>query len=194
DESFVLAAGASKTIIQNAAPPSNGSTVNNWNSVGRYIGSALVTSTGGQTLVAVVNEVRPSPALGAAYEGFNPASATLNASAPLIMANNSTYYTSIQVQNVSVGSANVTIDYGPNTAGSFAPQNEVFPLAAGASKTIIQNAAPPSNGSTVNNWGANKYIGSATVTATGGNIVAIINQISLSVSGDQLASTDAFNY
>ena len=152
-----------------------------------------MTNSGNQPLVAIVNQVRPSPALGSAYEGFDPATATAKVSAPLIMANNSTYYTGIQVQNVTTGSVNVTIKYGPNTAGAFAPADEVFTLAAGASKTIIQNGAPPGNGSAVNNWGTNKYIGSATVTASG-NIVAIVNQVSLSVAGDQFATSDAFNY
>lgn len=192
NESFSLAAGASKTIIQNGAPPGNGS-ANDWGTVGKYIGGALVTNSGSQPLVAIVNQVRPAPALGSAYEGFDPLTATVKVSAPLIMANNSTYYTGIQVQNVTTGSVNVTIKYGPNTAGAFAPADEVFTLAAGASKTIIQNGAPPGNGSTVNNWGTNKYIGSATVTASG-NVVAIVNQVSLSVAGDQFATSDAFNY
>lgn len=194
DEVFDLGPGAAKTIIQNGAPPSNGS-VNNWGTVGRYIGGALVTNTGNQPLVAIVNQVRPSPALGSSYEGFNPSAATTRASAPLIMANNSSYYTGIQVQNVSPsGSADVTITYGPNTAGTFAPAPEVFTLAAGASKTIIQNSAPPGNGSTVNNWGTHRYIGSATITATGGNIVAIVNQVSFSRPGDQFSTGVAFNY
>ena len=193
NETFTLAAGASKTIQQNAAPPSNGS-ANNWGTVGRYIGAATITNSANQPLVAIVNQVRPSPALGAAYEGFDPAAATAKASAPLIMANNSSYYTGVQVQNVSGGSVNVTIQYGPNTAGAFAPANEVFSLGAGSSKTIIQNGAPPNNGSAVNNWGANKYIGSATITATGGNIVAVVNQVSGSVAGDQFAASNAFNY
>ena len=192
NETFSLAPGASKTILQNGAPPGNGS-ANNWGTVGKYIGSATITNSANQPLVAIVNQVRPSPALGSAYEGFDPATATTKASAPLIMANNSSYYTGVQVQNVSGGSVNVTIQYGPNTAGAFAPANEVFSLASGASKTIIQNGAPPGNGSTVNNWGANKYIGSATITASG-NVVAIVNQVSLSVTGDQMATSNAFNY
>ena len=192
DETFALAPGASKTIIQNGAPPGNGS-VNNWGTVGKYIGGALITNSGSQPLVAIANQVLPSPALGSAYEGFDPTTATTKVSAPLIMANNSTYYTGIQVQNVGGSTANVTIKYGPNTAGAFAPADEVFTLAAGASKTIIQNGSVPGNGSTVNNWGANKYIGSATITANG-NIVAIVNQVSFSVAGDQFATSDAFNY
>lgn len=193
DEVFDLAPGASKTIIQNGAPPANGS-VNDWNAIGRYIGGAIITNSGNQPLVAIVNQVRPgSNALGTAYEGFDPASATTRASAPLIMANNSTYYTGIQVQNVSNDTVHVVIDYGPNTAGTFNPANEEFDLAPGTSKTIIQNGAPPANGSTVNDWGTNRYIGSATITANG-NIVAIVNQVSLSRPGDQFATTNAFNY
>ena len=194
NEVFTLAAGASKTIIQNGAPPNNGSTVNNWANIGRYIGGATITNSAGQNLVAIVNQTLPSPAKGSAYEGFNPAAATTKISAPLLMANNSTYQTGVQVQNVGTVAATVTIDYGPNTAGSFNPANEVFTLQPGASKTIIQNGAPPSNGSTVNNWGTNRYIGSATITASAGKIVAIVNQLSPSLAGDQLASGDAFNY
>ncbi len=183
NESFTLAAGASKTILQNGAPPGNGS-ANNWGSIGKYIGGALISSSNSQPLVAIVNQVRPSPALGSAYEGFDPSTATTKVSAPLIMANNSTYYTGIQVQNVDTTSVNVTIKYSTNLAGSFAPADEVFTLAAGASKTIIQSGGA---------WSGNKYIGSATVTASG-KVVAIVNQVSLSVSGDQMATSDAFNY
>jgi len=192
NEVFDLAPGASKTIIQSGAS-GNGS-ANNWDTVGKYIGGATITNSGNQDLVAIVNQVRPSPALGTAYEGFDPSAATTKVSAPLIMANNSTYYTGVQVQNVSGGSVDVTIAYGPNTAGAFAPADEVFSLAAGASKTIIQLGSHPGNGSAVNDWGSNKYIGSATITAVGGNVVAIVNQVSLSVAGDQFATSDAFNF
>jgi hypothetical protein len=192
NEVFTLAAGASKTILQNGTAPGNGS-VNNWSTLGKYVGSATVTNSGGQLLVAIVNQVRATPALGSAYEGFDPAVATNQASAPLIMANNSTYYTGIQVQNVDTGSVNVTITYGPNAAGAFAPAAEVFTLTPGSSKTILQSGSFPGNGSAVNSWGANKYVGSATITANG-KVVAIVNQVSLSVSGDQFATGDAFNY
>jgi hypothetical protein len=190
-EVFNLAPGASKTIIQSGTPAQGGSAVNDWTTLGRYIGSATITNSGGQPLVAIVNQVRPNPALGTAYEGFNPAAATTKISAALIMSNNSSYYTGIQVQNVTGGPVDVTIDYGPNTAGTFNPVNETFTLPAGASKTIIQNSTTPANGS-VQNW-TEKYIGSATITATG-NVVAIVNQVSLSLSGDQFATSNAFNY
>lgn len=190
-ETFNLAAGASKTILQAGTAAQSGSK-NDWTTFGRYIGGATITNTAGQNLVAIVNQVRPSPALGSAYEGFNPATATSKISAALIMSNNSSYYTGIQVQNVSAGNVQVTVTYGPNTAGSFAPAAETFALAAGASKTIIQSGNSPANGSQ-QNW-TQKYVGSATITATGGNIVAIVNQVSTTVAGDQFATSDAFNY
>ena len=138
-----------------------------------------------------MNQVRPTPALGSAYEGFNPATATTKISAALIMSNNSSYYTGIQVQNVSGGTVSVTIKYGPNTADHSRPADETFDLTAGTSKTIIQLGNTPGNGSK-QNW-TQKYVGSATITANG-NIVAIVNQVSTSVAGDQFATSDAFNY
>lgn len=190
-ETFNLAAGASKTIIQSGTMAQSGS-ANDWTTLGRYIGSATVTNDGNQPLVAIVNEVRPSPALGAAYEGFNPATATTKISAALIMANNSSYYTGMQIQNVTNGTVNVTVKYSANTAGTFAPVDETFSLAPGASKTIIQNGTKAGGNGSVQDW-TQKYIGSATITATG-NVVAIVNQVSNTVAGDQFASSDAFNY
>lgn len=198
-EVFSLAPGASKTVIQNAAPPSNGS-ANNWNTIGRYIGAATITNSGGQPLTAIVNQAKLAGSgtapQAAAYEGFNPSVTTWRASAPLIMANNSGYYTGVQTQNAGSSSCTVTITYGPNTAGTFAPQPEVFSLAPGSSKTIIQSGAPPSNGSTVNNWGTNRYIGSATITGSSTNckLAAIVNETAPSRPGDTFYSYDAFNY
>lgn len=188
-DTFTLAPGASKTILQAGTSAQSGS-VNNWSTFGRYIGGATITNSGGQNLVAIVNQVRNSPALGSSYEGFNPASATSKVSAPLIMSNNGGYYTGVQVQNVSAAAVNVTVTYGPNGAGSFAPAPETFTLQPGASKTIIQNGGTPSNGS-VQNW-TQKYVGSASITANG-SIVAIVNQLG-AAAGDQFATSDAFNY
>ena len=184
-----LDAGKSCTLIQNTGQ---------W--IGRYIGAATITNTAGQKLVVIVNQVSNGGAgygpFGTAYEGFNPSTATSKVSAPLIMANNSGYYTGIQVQNVGVGAcASVVIDYGPNVApgGTFNPVNETFSLAAGASKTIIQNGAPASNGG-VNNWvGVGKYIGSAEISGSGCSLVSIINEVSFS-TGDKFFTYDGLNY
>ena len=189
DDTCVLDPGESCTKIQNSGQ---------W--TGQYIGAATVTQTGSEPLVAIVNQVSTGPAAGlgpygTAYEGFDPSVATSNASAPLVMANNSGYYTGIQTQNVGGGDAcAITIDYGPNTAsgGTFNPVNESFTLDVGESKTIIQNGAPAGNGGS-NNWtGVGAYIGSAQISASGCDIVAIVNEVSL-ISGDNFFSYDAFN-
>ena len=189
DEACDLAAGQSCTLIQNTGQ---------W--VSRYIGAATITNTAGQKLVVIVNQVsNGGPGFGpfgTAYEGFNPAVATDKVSAPLIMANNSSYYTGIQVQNVGVGTcASVVIDYGPNVAvgGTFNPVSESFSLTAGASKTIIQNGSPAANGG-VNDWvGVGKYIGSAEISGSGCSLVSIINEVSFS-TGDKFFTYDGLNY
>jgi hypothetical protein len=197
-EVFTLGPGVSKAIIQGGTPPGNGSTVNDWITLGRYIGAATVTNSASQPLVAVINEVG-NPAgqgpFGSAYEGFSPSTATGNASAPLIMSNNAGYYTSIQIQNVGVANCpSVTVTYSPNTAGANNPISETgINLDPGASKTVIQSGAPPGNGS-LNNWGTiGRYVGSAAVSGSGCSLVAVINELKPGV-GDNLFTYNAFNY
>jgi hypothetical protein len=201
DEVFSLSPGQTKVVIQNSAPPSNGST-NNWNTIGRYIGGATISSNPNVNLVAVVNETSTGLGSGGPYgssfEGFNPGNATPHVTLPLIQSNNSGFYTSIMVQNVqnlSGTSCSVTVHYNANTAGSFAPKDEVFTLTQGQAWTVIQNSAPPSNGSTVNNWnGVGKYIGSAEITASSCNVVGIVNQQRFSTPGDTLFTYDGYNH
>jgi hypothetical protein len=180
--------GESCTLIQNAGK---------W--TGKYIGAATITNSADQNLVAIVNQVSLGGSgigpFGTAYEGFDPTSATANVSAPLVMANNSGYYTGIQVQNVGNSTcSDVTINYGPNVApgGTFNPADENFSLAAGGSKTIIQNSTPDKNGG-VNDWTGKRYIGSAEISSSGCSIVAIVNEVAI-VSGDQFFSYDGFNH
>lgn len=166
-----LAPGASCNVLQ---------TGGQWTQ--QYIGAATVTAS--EDLVVIVNSVRLSGGatgpFGASYEGFDPATATSDATAALIMSNNSGYFTSVQVMNVGGGACpSVTIDYSPNLAGAFQPQDEVFSLAAGANKSILQTGSVPGNGSTVNNWGTNKYIGSAEVSAPGCQIVTVMVELGL---------------
>ncbi len=176
-----LAAGASCTLIQLGGT---------WGS-NQYVGSATVTNSAAQPLVAIVNQVCPgglpacSSAVGTASEGFDPSTATSNVSAPLVMANNSGYYTGIQVQNVSGSAVDVTVTYGPNSAGAFAPSADTTTsLAAGASWTVIQTGGA---------WTGNSYVGSAQITATG-PIVALVNEINPAAAGDQFFTYNGFNY
>jgi hypothetical protein len=175
---FDLGPGASATNLQSGTE--------------RYIGSAMITAD--QPLVAIVNQVLPgAPSFGTAYESFAASDATPNINVPLVMSNNGGFYTGIQVQNVSDSEVEVTINYAPNTVeGMGNPSSDTFTLTAGSSKTLIQNgAAGETTG--VNNWTA-RYVGSASITATGGNIVAIVNEANLTLAGDQFYTFDAFNY
>jgi hypothetical protein len=152
----------------------------------KYVGSATITSSG-QPVVAIVNQVKQTGvAVGTAYNGFDPAKATSKVSAPLIMANNSGYYTGVQVMNVGGAATTVTGTYGPNTAGSYAPPPETKLLQPGDSVTWIQNSGV---------WTGKKYVGSMSVSASGGGeVVMIANQIWPAASGDQFMTYDGFNY
>jgi len=167
-----IAAGASHTFIQSGGQ---------WTDT--YVGSATITNAEGQNLVAIVNQLLiGSLSFGTAYEGFDPGSATANVSAPLVMANNGGYGTGIQVQNVSGNDpCNVTVTYGPNTAGSFAPSAAMESIALGASATFSQLG-----------W-TETYVGSATVVGSGCSIVAIVNELNLS-SNDGFFTYNGFNY
>jgi hypothetical protein len=162
----------------------------------QYIGSATITAS--EDLVVTVNQIslgKPNAGpYGTSYEGFDPANATDKISTPLIMSNNSGYYTGIQVMNVGGGTcASITIDYGPNAGGTFNPADEVFSLNSGESKSILQTGSSPGNGSAVNNWGTNKYIGSAEITAPGCTIVATVNELAVK-KGDNFFTYIGYNH
>jgi hypothetical protein len=131
----------------------------------KFIGSAVVTSN--QPIVATVMQVGETFKNMLGYNGFTGGSTEV--SLPLVMANNSGYYTGIQVQNVGTASTTCTIDYGANIGGTFAPVDDTATLAANESATFIQASGQ---------WGSNKYIGSATITC-GEPAVAIVNQVKL---------------
>jgi len=166
----------------------------------KYVGSATVTNSAAQNLVAIVNQVCiagkagcPNASVGTAYEGFAAGSGSLHISAPLVMANNYNYYTGIQVMNVGTGACAVTVNYSANTAGSFAPAADSTPsLAPNASVTYLQREGQ---------WGAyqtvaKRYVGSATIHGTGANcsLSAIVNQVWPTATGDQFMTYDGFNY
>jgi hypothetical protein len=171
-----LAIGKSCTVLQ-----LNGSGVTKWSD--KYVGSATITNSNSQNLVAIVNQLS-FVGQGTAYEGFNPASAPTTVVAPLVMANNSGFFTGIQVQNVGTGNCdNIAVAYGPNTAGAFVPTNENFPnLTPGSSNTFLQLGGQ---------W-SSTYVGSATVTGTGATckLAAIVNELSFG-AGDQFMTYQA---
>ncbi len=157
---FTILPGASKTFDQatNAALPSP------------FVGSAVVTSTGSQPIVATVMQVGTGSTkalLG--YNSFGAGSQTITA--PLVMAKNSGFFSGIQVMNVGSAPTDVTITYGANTAGSLAPTADTcLALAVGQSCTKLQ----------LNGQWASTYVGGATITNSASqNLVAIVNQLSL---------------
>lgn len=144
----------------------------------RFVGSAKITSTNGQPIVATVMFLGTgSIKTLQGYNGFTGGSTSV--SLPLIMANNSSYYTCMQIQNAGTISTDVTVTFGANTAGSGTPNAETFPLGSGAAKTLCQlggiSSLSPSN-----DWNANfagGYVSGATITQTGSEpLVAVVNQ------------------
>jgi len=158
----------------------------------RYVGSATVTSDPPVPLVATVNQLSPLAAdvRASTYNGFDPDSATDTILAPIIQANNSGFWSSINVMNVGTAASTVTVDFGPNVCAgcTFAPADETAVLDPGGSHNFLQAGGQ---------WGSHRYVGSAMITADGAPnghaIVAAINQISTTRSGDTLSTYNGFN-
>ncbi|MEJ2208784.1 MAG: hypothetical protein P8129_07090 [Anaerolineae bacterium] len=175
DETATLQPGASATFLQNS-----GQFLTD-----KYVGSATITSTT-EPIVAIVNQLKPGR--GTAYDGFDPAAATESVSAPLIQFNpDGGWFTGIQIMNVGGSPVDITVDYGANTAGTFAPPSENATIQPGDSYNSLQNTAA---------WVAGgKYIGSAFVTASsGGQIVMIVNQLRGNTGKDTFMTYNGFNY
>jgi hypothetical protein len=187
NETCNLDAGEGCVFIQNGT-----NAFNTWNQL--FVGGATISAS--EDLVVVVNQQKFSGGkiFGSAYEGFDPAGATGNVSTPLIMAQNGGYYTSINVVNIGGSTCSVSIDYSPNAApNGFEPSTENFSLAAGESKSVIQNGnAGPGNNS-INNW-TQKYVGSAEVAGSGCSLIAIVNEQSPLASGDTLLTYIGTNH
>jgi hypothetical protein len=187
-----LAAGASTTLIQAGGAASEG--FDDFFATCRYVGGATITATGG-TVVAIVNQIAGTSA--SAYESFSTAAATGTTKVPLAMANNFGAFTGIQVQNVGGAPANVTVAYGPNTLAAGAgicgtPTAKSATIAAGGSFTFIQSGVGAEADGFDPQFATCRYVGSATITAPGGQIVAIVNQAGAG-AGDSLFTYNAFN-
>ncbi len=132
------------------------------------IGSLTVTSA--QPLAGTVLEYIQGQAVATVLNGtrgFTAADFDTTVFAPIVKNNRFGRFTGIQVQNVSAGPIDITINYVGATGctGNFSESATAVP--AGASRTFVQQGAAspfPVN-----------CIGSATISATG-NIVAIVNE------------------
>lgn len=138
---------------------------------GRVGGLVVQSNTSGVTLAGVVMEhyTSENPAtIAQATRGFTSVDFDTKAYAPVIKNDRFGRFTGIQVQNVSGGSIDVTVDY-IGTAGDCAGntyQDATTGVVVGTSYTFVQSGA--------SNLPAN-CTASATISATG-NIVAIVNE------------------
>jgi len=178
--------GAAKTFFQRAKTELGA----------RFIGSAKITSTNGQPIVAVVNQEFQDTSKLFSYDGFTGAGSTTVA-APLVIANNFGGFTGVQVLNVGSAAADATITYSPNTvtsAGTAAsvcptPSAKTFNVPAGGSVTTIQADGSAADGFDTQ-FATCRYVGSATVTSAQ-PLAVIVNQVSLTNSnGSAYAAVD----
>jgi hypothetical protein len=173
-----VGAGQGRTINTGAAFGGN-------DAAHRYVGAATITNSAGQKLVAVVNQLGATT--GSSYEGFNPAAATAKVSAPLLMSNNSGFFTGTQCANVGNADTTITLTYGANTKGTFNPTAVTQIIKKGQSGTpILQTGAA---------FGTNRYVGGGTITASGNvPIVCVVNQLKSPATADQFQTYDAVNF
>jgi len=139
----------------------------------RFVGGATITSN--QPVVASVMFLGTGSMKSVqGYNGFSAGAEAINL--PLIMANNSDYYTSIQIQNAGTADAVVVVDYSTGTYGNLTdPGSESYTIAAGASQTIIHLGDVYSD----IDWTAfGTYVGAATITQDGTSqpLVAVVNE------------------
>ena len=150
---------------------------------GGFVGSAAVTTnSANMPLVAIVNQVTRGAANAAAYEAFDPATATSKVTMPLIMDRNFNIFTGISVANVGVSPTNVACTFtGTGYTAS------AVGLAPGAALTDVQLGKIASG-----------YVGGATCTASGGDakIAGVVNELTngAPATTDALLVYNAFNY
>ncbi len=159
---------------------------------GQFLGSAVITSD--QPLVAVVNQTAPAARQKFTYNGFGTDDSGTDVLAPAIFWNWYNTFTSLSVQNTSTSApVNVTITY---TAG---PGSLLTNGSNGSGQTVVKTITLGPGESTTRYEGGNgsqsdlkgtfsQFGGSARVTATGGNVVAKVNQTQYQAVSDQLPS------
>lgn len=146
--------------------PSDGTRVN--------IGSMTVSSS--QPLAGVQMEYSVGESIATVLNGtrgFTSADFDTVAYAPIVKRNRFGRFTGIQVQNVSSGPINVTIDYKATSSNctGLTAQDVRSNIAPGASTTVVQQAG-------TSNF-QNNCTGTAIIQATG-DIVAIVNEANVS--------------
>lgn len=146
-----------------------------------FVGSASISQSGSENLVAIVNQLNLASAKASSYNGFDPSAASGEVLMPLIMDRNSGFYTGLNAINIGSAST-VTCTYTSND-GSVTQSVTSPSLPTGGSFNHLQL-----------NFLANGFVGSGTCTAdsAGGAIIVVVNELG-SGTGDQLFSYEGFN-
>jgi len=168
-----------------------------WSAGNRYLGSATVTSSNGQPLVAIVNQSGTKSGIyqASAYTGLGPNSATSKVIAPLIMSCNpncNRLWTGLQVMNVhDTISTTITVTFLPSPGFAAKTDEIVLDVGPGESANFLQNAGATTN------WDGTRWIGAAVITASGDTpIVALVNEswkVITSGDGERLLTYVGFN-
>jgi hypothetical protein len=144
---------------QGSLAPYAPATFNQYGSACPTIGAGRITSD--QPLAVIAQEYTGN--IYSAYNGFSSGATTLNP--PLIMANNSGWRTGIAVQNLGSAATNITATFYPSPG---------FPSRSPETKYVQPNATAiflQGGGQ----WGSERWIGSARVTASR-DLAAIVNE------------------
>jgi hypothetical protein len=126
-----------------------------------FNGSVVVSSD--QPVVAIANVLGDGLAFGASYESFSAGASEVNL--PLIMKANFNFDTWFNVQNTATPGSGSSVDVTVSYAGTAC--TETATIAAGAAATFNQ---------AINSCLPTPYVGAASITATGGSIVATVLQ------------------
>jgi len=131
-----------------------------------FVGSATVTSTGGE-IVATVVEVGPTTLF--AYNGF--VGGATNPSMPLVQQNNWGYVTGIQIMNVGTVSTTVTVDYTAGAEGTDTTETKDIDPGSSATFDMAVGGVPYLDGTL--------FVGSAAVSANTASqdLVVVVNQL-----------------
>lgn len=181
-ETKTIAAGASATFALYAfslsGDPDPGT--NDCAFGATFIGSASISQSGSENLVAIVNQLNLAAAKASSYNGFDPTAASGEVLMPLIMDRNSGFYTGLNVINIG-SAASVTCVYTSND-GTVSNSVTSPSLPTGGSFNHLQL-----------NFLADGFVGSGVCTAgTGGSIIVVVNELG-GGTGDQLFSYEGFN-
>ncbi len=148
---------------------------------GRFLGSAKVTSTGGQIAV-VVNQYVQNKLFS--YNGFNAGDTTLIV--PAYLRNWYEYYASLTIANPGATAANVTLTYTPGPGSSPATAitaNKTVP--AGQSINIYDGPTGTSDLSSAYAYGTNNRFFGTVKIVSNVPVVAMVNQEATAKAGNQ---------